>query len=224
MAIVFFDFDSTVIKKETLDDAIATALVDHPEKERLVKEVEAITRHGMEGKIDFRDSVTSRLRVVPLSRSLLEERGRAMLHEVTEGMQDIFSWLADNGHITHIVSGGFLEYISPVAEELGVLPAQVHTNRFIYDQDGNVIGTDPTALLWTDVGKTPVLRQMRKIYPEEKFVMVGDGMNDYKAYESGAADAFYGFGANVVRESVKAKALHFFLSSAELLSFMQKEL
>ena len=68
MAVVCFDFDSTVVKRETLDDAIAEALAQHPDKKRLVQEVERLTRLGMEGKMNFIETVRRRMEVVPLSR------------------------------------------------------------------------------------------------------------------------------------------------------------
>ena len=224
MAVVCFDFDSTVVKRETLDDAIAEALAQHPDKERLVQEVERLTRLGMEGQMNFVETVRRRMEVVPLSRQLLEERGRAMLQEISDGMPEIFTWLRTRNHDIHIVSGGFSENIAPVAEALGVPEDRRHTNRFIYFPDGRVYGLDEGSLLLTNEGKTPVLRALRTQYPGETFVMVGDGMNDYRAYESGAADIFCGFGANVVRESVRAKAPHFFYTAPELFSFFRREL
>jgi HAD superfamily phosphoserine phosphatase-like hydrolase len=224
MAVVFFDFDSTIVKRETLDDAIAEALAEHPEKEQLVREVERLTRLGMEGRMGFLDSVRRRLEVIPLSKQLLEKCGRAMLQEVSDGMPELFEWLRSRNHDTHIVSGGFTENIAPVAEMLRVPEDRRHTNRFIYFSDGHVYGLDESSLLLTDEGKTPVLRSMRQKYRREIFIMVGDGMNDYRAYESGAANIFCGFGGNVVREAVKTKAPHFFYSAHELLSFFQHEL
>ena len=224
MAVVCFDFDSTVVKRETLDDAIAEALAKHPEKERLVQEVERLTRLGMEGKMKFVESVRRRLEVVPLSKQLLEECGRAMLQEISDGIPELFEWLRSRKHDIHIVSGGFIENIAPVAEMLGIPEDRRHTNRFIYFPDGSVYGLDEGSLLLTNEGKTPVLRALRKQYPREIFVMVGDGMNDYRAYESGAADIFCGFGANVVREPVKAKAPHFFHTAQELSAFLEREL
>lgn len=224
MAVIFFDFDSTVVKRETLDDAIATALADHPDKAKLIQEVEEITRLGMEGKLNFLDSVSRRLSVVPLSRDMLEARGYAMLNEITEGMPSVFKWIHENNHTAHIVSGGFLECIAPVARMLGVQDKNLHTNRFVYDSQGRVLGADSSSLLWTNEGKAPALRSLRPQFPNDKFILVGDGMNDYRAYESRAADEFYGFGGNVVRESVQSKAPHFFYSAPELLSFMQKGL
>jgi D-3-phosphoglycerate dehydrogenase / 2-oxoglutarate reductase len=221
MAIIFFDFDSTVVKKETLDDAIATALSAHPERDQLVKEVEEITRLGMEGKLDFVDSVRRRLAVVPLTKDILIDRGEAMKEEITEGMRELFEWLRTRGQDTHIVSGGFEEYIAPVARELYISPDHTHTNRFTFDEAGIVDGIDENSLLWTNEGKAPALRALRKKFPDETFVMIGDGANDLKAFESGAADHFIGFGGNVVRESVKMKAPLFAHSSEEIRKLLE---
>ena len=222
MAIVFFDFDSTVVSKETLDHAMARVLDAHPEKTRMVHEIEKITTLGMEGKLDFKESVKRRLAAVPLSRQILEETGDAMLDEITPGLPEAFAWLEQNGHIVCIASGGFIECVRPVAERLGLTDDRIYTNRFLYAEDGTVLGVDENALLWTSEGKTPVLNAVRKDHPREKIVMVGDGANDLKAFESGAADIFIGFGAHAVRKSVKEKAEHFVHSASELLEKLQE--
>ncbi len=224
MAVIFFDFDSTIVKKETLDDAIAHALANHPDRASILAQVEEITRLGMEGLLGFKESVQRRIAVVPLSKSILQARGEAMLHEITTDMPEVITWLRDNGHDIHIVSGGFSEYIAPVAEYLNIPPERQHTNRFIFSDSGYVQGVDESSLLWSDEGKTPALRAIRTEYPDEMFIMVGDGYTDYKAYESGSADTFIGFGEHVVRESVRSKAPRFAYSAAELLSILKKDI
>lgn len=214
MAVIFFDFDSTVVTKETLDEAISLALAQHPERERLVREVEAITRLGMEGKLDFTESVRQRVAVVTLSKRLLEDTGRAMTEHLTPGMKDLFAWLEDRAH-TYIVSGGFKECVAPTARVLGVPEERTLTNRFLFEDD-RVVGVDETSHLWTAEGKGPALHAMRALHPDETFIMIGDGMNDYRAYEGGAADVFVGFGGNVVREAVRENAPHFTHSSQDL--------
>src|SRR4029079_13385352 len=102
MAVVCFDFDSTVVKRETLDDAIAEALAKHPDKARLVQEVERLTRLGMEGKMNVIESIRRRREVVPLARPLLETCGRAMLQEISDGIPELFEWLRSRGHDVHI--------------------------------------------------------------------------------------------------------------------------
>lgn len=222
--VVFFDFDSTVVSKETLDEAIARALSQHPERERIMREIEEITRLGMEGALDFTESVRRRLGVVPLTRTLLEETGDAMKDALTPGMEDVFDWLRERGQKTYIVSGGFEECIVPVAELLETPRERVLSNRFLYSREGFVTGVDESSLLWTREGKAPALRAMRTRHRGEQFIMVGDGMNDYRAYESGAADHFIGFGGNVVRESVKARSLYFARSASELMDFLLQTL
>lgn len=213
---IFFDFDSTVVSKETLDDAIARALHGHPERERIVREIEEITRLGMEGKMDFKESVRQRFGVVPLTRSHLEETGAAMKEALTPGIKDVFDWLRERGHPTYIVSGGFEECIAPVAEHLEIPRDRRLSNRFMFSPDGLVTDVDESSLLWTSEGKAPALHAMRARHPEESFIMIGDGMNDYRAYESGATDHFIGFGGHVARQPVKEKAPHFAHSVLEL--------
>ncbi len=221
---VFFDFDSTVVSKETLDDAIDRALHTHPARERIVREVEEITRLGMEGKLDFTESVRRRLGVVPLTRSHLEETGLAMKDALTTGIEEVFDWLREHGHPTYIVSGGFEECIAPVAEHLKIPEGRRLSNRFLFSSDDLVTGVDESSLLWTSEGKTPALRAMRSRHPDEQFIMIGDGMNDYRAYESGAAEHFIGFGAHVVRQPVKENAPHFAHSVQELWELMKYRL
>ncbi|MBI5470520.1 HAD-IB family phosphatase [Candidatus Kaiserbacteria bacterium] len=222
MAIVFFDFDSTIVSYETLDHALAHVLRDHPDKKRMIAEIEDITRLGMEGKADFREGVRRRVAVVPLTKSVLEETGEAMLSEITPGMRHVFEWLRERGHELFIVSGGFRECVVPVAQSLGVADDHVFTNQFLFSQDGAMCGFDETSLLWTSEGKTPILKAIRGKYPKETIIMIGDGANDLKAYESGAADHFIGFGGHVVRDIVKAKAPSFAYSTKELLSHLEK--
>jgi len=222
MAVLFFDFDSTVVSKETLDHTIASLLLSHPDRERMIAEIEEITRLGMEGQLDFKESIKRRIASVPLTRQLLEETGQAMLAEITPGMRAIFGWLRQRGHEIFIASGGYFECVQPVAHELGIDDDHIFTNRFLFSQNGMVVGFDETALLWTNDGKTPVLKEIRTIRADQTIVMVGDGANDLKAFESGAADIFIGFGAHTVRDTVKARAEHFVHSAPELLTLLQK--
>ena len=219
--VVFFDFDSTVVSKETLDDAIERALHAHPERERIMRDIEKITNLGMEGKLDFTESVRRRLGAVPLAKAHLEETGLAMKGALTPGIEDVFDWLRESEHPTYIVSGGFDECIAPVAEYLNIPEDRRLSNRFKFSTDGLVTGIDESSLLWTSEGKAPALRAMRTRHPEAPFIMIGDGMNDYRAFESGAADHFIGFGEHIVRQPVKEKAPHFAHSVQELWTLLR---
>ncbi len=221
MATLFFDFDSTLVSKESIDEAIGQALALHPDRARMMREVEAITRAGMEGKMPFTESVLARMKVAPLTKELLDSVGLHLREHQTNGMREVFDNVRSEGHAVYIVSGGFLECISPVAQNLGVPRENIFTNRFLFNDDGTAIGVDESAPLWTNEGKTPILRLYGAQNPGTERIMIGDGYNDLRAYENGAAEHFIGYGEHAVREAVKSKAPHFAHSSEELLTILE---
>lgn len=221
---VFFDFDSTIVSKESLDEAIALALSENPERNRIVKEIEEITNLGMEGKLNFTESVLRRIKVIPPTKKQLEETGRMLTSSITPGMPELFAWLRENGHVSYIATGGFEECIIPVASELQVPRERILSNRFLFSPLGIVTGIDESSLLWTNEGKGPALLATRAKHPNETCIIVGDGMNDYRAYESGAADYFIGFGGNVVRKAVEEKAQYFTYTVDQLWEILRNEI
>ncbi len=207
--VAFFDFDSTLVSKESLDTVIAYALEDTPDKDHIVATIESITNRGMNGEIPFTESARLRLATLPLHRSHFEHVGTLLTEHITPGMPELFLWLTTRGVDTYIISGGFYESVSPTATLLRVPAERVYTNRCTYDNTGMVQGPDKTSLLWTDKGKDPVIRNILSRYEHSVSALVGDGANDLAAYAQGAVDHFCGFGAHVVRPKVQNEAPHF---------------
>lgn len=216
MRAVFFDFDSTIVTKESLDETIAYALATHPERDRVVREIEEITNLGMEGKLPFTQSVTRRLATLSPTRTDFEAVGAELRKHITAGMLDVFAELEQSGTCTYIVSGGFRESVMPTARTLHVPEERVLTNIPVFDTNGTFMHPLETSLLWTDAGKTAAIQAVRARDDIAYAVLVGDGANDLAAYTAGAVDMFVGFGANIVRESVKKAAPRWANSSGEL--------
>jgi len=64
---------------------------------------------------------------------------------------------------------------------------------------------------------------MKDKYPNKKIICVGDGNGDYLIKRAGVADEFWGFWANVQRESLAKKANKNFDSSKTLLEFITNQ-
>ncbi len=223
MPTIFFDFDSTVCTKESLDEVIALALKEYPEQTGLVERVEQITNQGMNGELDFIESVKARFVICPLNQSHFTLTGEHLKHNLTPGFTEVFAWLKSNDWDIYIVSGGFLSSILPSIKWLGLNPDRLFANRVRCADNGEVLGVDESSLLWTNNGKTKVinyLKDLRKI--KGPTILVGDGSNDLAAFAAGAVDHFIGFGGNVVREKVKAGAPHFVKTSEEIISILEK--
>ena len=221
---VFFDFDSTVVTKESLDETIAHALAGHPEKERLVREVERITNLGMEGKLSVRESIMKRLSVVTINRTHLEHVGRMLTEHITPGMHETISFLKEQNYRVYIVSGGFRECILPTATLLGVEDIDCFTNECFFDEDGNITDVNKENPVWTDDGKKPVLEYiMHRDDIGGMTIMIGDGNNDLKSYQLGTADTFIAFTGNVKRSAVVEEA-PYVANSMSLLSTLLSEI
>ncbi|NCP66791.1 HAD-IB family phosphatase [bacterium] len=223
MPTIFFDFDSTVCIKESLDEVITLALKEYPEKKGLVERVEKITNQGMNGELDFKESVQARLEVCPLNLVHFTLTGQHLKHCITPGFTELMTWLKAENWDIYIVSGGFLPSIIPTIEILGLRTDRLFSNGLRLDEQENVTGVDESSLLWTNAGKTEVINHLKKARGlRDRLILVGDGSNDLAAYKSGVVDDFIGFGANVVRPKVKAESPHFVTSVEALRQVLEK--
>ena len=191
MPTVVFDFDSTLISCESLDELIARALAGQPEQ---VEEVRAITRAGMEGRIDFRESVERRLALARPTRSEAEAFGREALDYLTPGIDKLIAGLEAE---VWIVSGGLCEVIMPVAERLAVAPARVRATRPDWSKDGELRGLSRCGT------KVEQMREPAASWARPA-VIVGDGMSDHAPLAAGLVDHFIVFTEHVRRAPVVA--------------------
>ena len=60
---LIFDFDSTIIKIETIDLISSISLNLHPQKNDIVNDIQKITNQAMEGKISFDKALNMRIKI-----------------------------------------------------------------------------------------------------------------------------------------------------------------
>ncbi len=214
--VVFFDFASTLNTQESFDTVIHHVFKKHPDNSDMIRDIEHITALGMEGKIPFTESLERRFAALPLTKQDFIEVGMELTHHTTPGMPEILVWLQSEQVPVYVVSGGFWECITPSTEALSIPETSVYTNRMLFDETGRATAIDHSTLLYTDHGKAPVIQEVMSTHPNTTAILVGDGMNDYRAYAEGAVRTFIGFGANVERAIVKEHAPFFAHTSSEL--------
>ena len=66
MCTIFFDFDSTMISCESLDEIIKTKISD---ESLTIEKISKITQLGMNGQISFIESLQRRLEYISLSKT-----------------------------------------------------------------------------------------------------------------------------------------------------------
>lgn len=208
------DFDSTFTKVEAFDALAEISLKDHPELDKMKHQIAEITNQGMDGSISFRESLEKRIQILSPNKRHLDQLVTVLKKLVSESFKrnkDFFQRYADN---IYIISNGFHAFIDPIVTEYGVKPENILANRFIFDEQGNVIGFDKENPLSQNNGK---VEQLKKLNLPGDVYVIGDGYTDYEIKHAGLANKFYAFTENVEREKVTDKADHIAPSLDEFL-------
>ena len=199
--LIAFDVDSTLLRVESLDTALAAALAALPDPGPARKRLHDITNAGMTGSMALRDSLEARLALAALDRDRVEAVAETLRQRVTPGMRPLLDTLRARGDRLCAISGGFEDLLTPVLTDLGFGRGDIHANSFVW-RDDKVCGLDADCPLSRNGGKAEILEHVSKGH--EETIMVGDGMTDFEAFESGAVDRFIGFGLIAKREVVVA--------------------
>ena len=201
--VFIFDFDSTLVRIETLEALADIALSDAPDAAARKAEIAALTDQAMSGQVDFGTALRRRLELLGLHRSHVEILTDRILDEASASIRRNVDFFERHAERVYILSGGFREVIAPLAARLGIAADHVLCNDLIYDAEGRVTGVDDANPLSRDNGKPEVIRALN--LPETfggPVVMVGDGWTDAEVKLAGAADRFYAFTEVVSRPKV----------------------
>lgn len=198
-----FDFDSTLVRVETLEVLADIALAGAPDAVEIRAEISRLTDRAMAGELAFGEALRRRLALLPLTRDHVQALADRILDEGAPSVRKNLAWFRAHADRIVILSGGFREIIAPIAERLGVAPERVLCNDLSYDAEGRVTGVDDANPLSHAGGKPRVLKALALPTP---IVMVGDGWTDAEVKIAGAADRFYAYTEIVRRPPVVAAA------------------
>ena len=165
--LVLFDVDSTLINEEVIDLIAAHAGVQ--------EEVSKITERAMAGELNFEESLRARVSFLKnLPISVLQKVSNEI--SLTEGASDLVNSLQDAGHIVAVVSGGFVDVITPLMSQLRI--HHFKANRFEIQNDlltgqveGEIVGRTTKAEFLCEVASMEGVDL-------ENTVAIGDGAND----------------------------------------------
>ena len=191
MATVVFDFDSTLVPVESLEEVLRTSV---PNSDVLTR-IEEITRRGMEGELDFRTSLEARLALASPDLASVRATGRSLALELTSGAAACIEWLTAQRHDVRIVSGGFRDVILPSAHALGLAGQHVHAVSVRWTDDGAFDSLVEDGFVDSKVtGASDIHAEWSR-----PVIAVGDGATDMALATAGIADTFIAFTEHVRR-------------------------
>ncbi len=165
--LVQLDVDSTFIQQEAIELLAAKAGV--------LNEVSKITDAAMRGELDFAQSLVARV-------ELLKGLPEAVLDQVrdeitlTDGASDLVKLLHGQGHVVSLVSGGFVNIMQPIVDELKIDYFKANTLEVV---DGLLTGQ----VLGSIVDRAAKAQALTEFALDaqvamENTVAIGDGAND----------------------------------------------
>lgn len=196
---LIIDFDSTFVSVESLDELAAIALQDQPRRAEILAELTRITNLGMNGHMGFGESLTRRLQMFHANRRHIDQLISQLQEQISLSALRNRQFFQQQAERIYIISGGFSDYIIPVATKLGLRADHVLANRFVFDTSGNVTGPDTSCPLAHDNGKVTQLATMDLPHPR---YVIGDGYTDYSLKQAGQAEKFLAFVENIRRPNV----------------------
>lgn len=199
--IICFDCDSTLSKIEGIDEL--------GRRVGLGDELAKLTDAAMNGEISLEEIYGKRLNLIKPNRDAINWVADLYIAELVEGVKNVFSQLLQQNKTVHIISGGLLPAILPLAKLLNVEEKNVHAVDIYFDENGDYAGYEIDSPLAKNGGKTVVVQSLQGA----NVVMIGDGNTDLEAKQAGAK--VIGFGGVVNRKLVRENA-DFFVESKNL--------
>lgn len=165
--LVQLDVDSTLIQQEVIELLAAKAGV--------ADEVIGITDKAMRGELDFEQSLRARVALLKgLPVSAISEVQQQIL--LTPGARTLISTLHKLGHTVAVVSGGFIDVISPLLKELNIKHFKANT----LGVENGVLTGEVTGPVIDRAAKAGALREFAALesISMEQTIAIGDGAND----------------------------------------------
>ncbi len=194
--LIVFDMDSTLIQSEVI--------VEMAKVHGVGEEVHNITEEAMNGKIDFDESLTRRVKLLEgLKESELQEILSRI--ELTEGVEDFIKKIKNLGYKTAIISGGFQYFANSFKNKLGIDYAFANDLEIVDGTingkiKGPIVNAEKKAML------LEVLAQQEGIKLEQ-VVAIGDGANDLPMLaKAGLGIAFHA--KDIVRKTAQQNMSH----------------
>lgn len=167
VGLLVMDVDSTLITAEVIE-----LLAEHAGTREQVAEV---TERAMRGELDFAASLRERVATLAgLDAGVVDAVRDAV--ELSAGARELVAAVHERGGKVALVSGGFLEVVGPIAEELGI--DNLTANRL--EVDGGRLTGRTTGPVVDRAAKERHLRAwaVEDGVPLSRVVAVGDGAND----------------------------------------------
>ena len=213
------DFDSTFIRDETLDEIAKLLLSSKKISKKTQEKIEDITNQAMNGKLDFRDALKARIKLLDIHKNDVEQITSILKGRISLSFVNNKKIIKEMGQNIYIVSGGFKEIIEPVVKDYNIPSNNIFANEFNYDRNDYINGINENSLLSYSDGK---IRAVKTLDISNGAYVIGDGSTDLEIETVEGVTAFICFTENIHRKTVSKKSKYIAQSFYDVLKIIKK--
>lgn len=189
------DMDSTIVSGETLDDMAELVGIG--------SQVASITERAMQGELDFEAALRERVKMLKGCPASLINKAVNNL-KLNNGAVELLSHLKDKNVYCVLISGGFTQFTSVIAEKLGfdahfgnelLISPKISTGELpFFGQTGPLIPNPNDLIIMGEVGTPIIDKQFKRNKLQElqsamnlqhdQIIAIGDGANDLPMLQS----------------------------------------
>ena len=165
----------------------------------------------MNGELDFSQSLNNRLKILNINNQSISDGIKIIKNKISSSFIENSDFIKKYTNNIYIVSGGFIEFIKPVAEIIGVKSNHIFCNSF------NNNRLDKKNIMANNLGKVEVVKQLNL---DGIIVVIGDGYTDYEIKKHGYADIFIAYTEHVDRIKVSNLADYKSNSFSDIINYL----
>jgi D-3-phosphoglycerate dehydrogenase len=204
--IFVIDFDSTFVSEESLNMMVDIAIRDHPKRAEINGRLRILADLCMRSEVSFKEYFKMKIDIVKqaLKEEHLLKTATVLENRVSPGIVKLLLKAKELNKKVIVLSNSFRLILRDIMERYGI--GIYFANKHIADKNGHIVGFDESNPLANDNGKENIIGFMKSkgfIQPDEKIVMIGDGMPDLRVYKLKVVDYFLNFAVNKNRKLKK---------------------
>ncbi len=171
----------------------------------------------MNGELNFSKSLNKRLEILNINNDAINKGLEIIKNKISSTFIDNIDFIKKNANDIYIISGGFIEFIKPIADILGIKPNHIFCNSFI--RDGNNYILDNDNMMTKDLAKIEAVKTLEL---NDIVIVIGDGYTDYEIKKYGYAEIFIAYTEHVKRENVTKFADYMTDSFDDIVEYLNK--
>ena len=151
----------------------------------------------MNGEMNFNDALNQRLSILEINDCNIKNTLQIINNCITKTFIQNKNFIMKNNQNIYIVSGGFHEFINPIAKILGIKSNHIFANSFIKKDENCQLNNK--SIMAMDKGKVEIVKSLKL---DGTTIVIGDGYTDYEIKKYGYADIFIAYTEHIDRKKV----------------------